>query len=536
MATSRTIPMPWDEASRLEAVRALRLLDTPPEERFDRITRIARDMFGVRMALINLVDADRQWSKSRLGLDAPEVPRIMSFCSHAILQDDIFLIQDASLDPRFADNAFVAGDPGIRFYAGKPLHSLDGKKVGTLCLLDTRPHTLTDEERGKLTSLSAWAEREVNAYISDADAARRWEYKLRLAHVLEHAIEGVLSISLDGVIETVNPAACQMFRLGAADLIGRNVRDILPQADHARHDAFMERMRLDSGPEKPLEFEVTGKRGDGELFPAEVSLRKLGSGDQVIYAGVVRDISERRHLERARSAFVSSVSHELRTPLTSVVGALGLLREEFSGLSVAETTELLEIAYLNGQRLQSLINDILDIEKLDAGMMRFSADVVQVGSLVSEACRLNLPFASKYKVRLECEGADMQGSIRVDASRINQVLTNLISNACKFSPRDAAVVVSSRVDGGMVRISVRDHGPGISDEFRSRIFQRFAQGPSDRKVKNEGTGLGLSLAKTMVEKMGGRIGFDSVAGQGATFHVSFPLVPAAAESVFTEAS
>lgn len=526
MAISDDFPIAWDEASRLEAVHALRLLDTPPEERFDRVTRIAKDMFRVPMALINLVDANRQWSKSRQGLDTPEVPRILSFCSHAILQDDVFMVEDACRDGRFADNPLVAGEPNIRFYAGQPLYSIDGKKVGTLCLLDTVARHLTEDEKGKLRSLGAWAEREVNAYINDTDAMRRWENKLRLAHVLEHATEGVLSVSLDGMIETANPAACQIFRYSATELIGRPIRDLIPASEHERHESYMDRLRSEEGQQLRTAVEATGVRKDGEAFPAEVSFRRIRIGNQSLFTGIVRDISERKHVERTRSGFISSVSHELRTPLTSIVGALGILKEEGIDLTAGETAELVDIAYLNGQRLHALINDILDIEKLDAGMMPFVGETLSVQDLIQEACRLNGPFARKLEIELEVLVPDAPAHICVDRARCGQVLTNLISNACKFSPPGAVVTIAAEIKGSndFIRISVRDRGPGIAEEFRSRIFQRFAQGPSVRKAKNDGTGLGLSLSKSMVEKMGGRIGYDSVTGHGATFFIDFPAM------------
>jgi PAS domain S-box-containing protein len=523
VATPHDIPIAWDEASRLEAVRALRLLDTPPEERFDRITRIAKDLFQVPMALINLIDADRQWSKSRQGMDAQEIPRVSSFCSHAILQDDVFMIEDARGDQRFSDNAFVAGDPNIRFYAGQPLFSLDGKKVGTLCLLDTEARRLSDEEKNKLRGFAAWAQREVNASIADADAMRRWEHKMRLAHVLEHATEGVLGVSLDGIIDTANPAACQIFRYAATELVGRPIRDLVPLADHARHASYMDKLRGESMPRVRAAIETTGVRRGGETFPMEVSFRKIDAGSQSFFTGIVRDISERKQLEEARSGFISSVSHELRTPLTSIVGALGMLKEESGNLTASETAELLDIAYLNGQRLHALINDILDIEKLDAGMMPMRAETVTLVELIDEACRLNGPFARKLGVHLRADVPDQSMQIRVDSARCGQVLTNLISNACKFSPAAGEVLIKADLVDAHARISVRDQGPGIADDFRSRIFQRFSQGAPLQKAKNDGTGLGLSLSKAMVEKMGGRIGYDSVAGQGATFFIEFPL-------------
>ena len=155
--------LPEDESARLAALRALQVLDTPPEERFDRITRVAQRLFGVPIALISLVDAERQWFKSCLGLDLRETSRDVSFCGHAILGDDVLVIPDARQDPRFADNPLVTGALHLRFYAGQPLRDHQGYRLGTLCLLDHAPRDFTADDRQMLRDLAVWAEAELNA-------------------------------------------------------------------------------------------------------------------------------------------------------------------------------------------------------------------------------------------------------------------------------------------------------------------------------------------------------------------------------------
>ena len=152
---------PLDEQARLEALQSLGVLDTPPEERFDRLTRIARQLFGVPIALVSLIDSERQWFKSADGLDASETPRDISFCGHAILGDDVFIIPDATQDPRFADNPLVTGEPHIRFYAGCPIRHADGSKLGTLCIIDRQPRILEMGELIAMRDLAALAEREL---------------------------------------------------------------------------------------------------------------------------------------------------------------------------------------------------------------------------------------------------------------------------------------------------------------------------------------------------------------------------------------
>ena len=148
---------PANEAVRIQALHGLNVLDSAPEERFDRLTRLAKRLFNVPIALVTLVDKDRQWFKSCVGLDVNETPRDVSFCGHAILQDELLLVPDAKQDKRFHDNPLVTGEPNIRFYAGYPLTVPNGNKMGTLCLIDTKPRELDDEERGLLRDLAGMA-------------------------------------------------------------------------------------------------------------------------------------------------------------------------------------------------------------------------------------------------------------------------------------------------------------------------------------------------------------------------------------------
>ena len=163
-------PIPEDERSRLHALRELNILDTPPEERFDRLTRLARRLFNVPIALVSLVDEDRQWFKSNAGLEITETPRVNSFCAHAINQNDVFTVRDTLEDNRFQDNPLVKGDPRIRFYAGCPLHVPNGKRLGTFCVIDREPRTLTGDETEMLRDLAALAEQElVAAHLATMD-------------------------------------------------------------------------------------------------------------------------------------------------------------------------------------------------------------------------------------------------------------------------------------------------------------------------------------------------------------------------------
>jgi signal transduction histidine kinase len=246
---------------------------------------------------------------------------------------------------------------------------------------------------------------------------------------------------------------------------------------------------------------------------------------QIETRGLLRDLryaTERKRLDRLKDEFVSSVSHELRTPLTSISVSLALLMGKPAGTLPDSAVRLLAIAHTNSQRLVRLVNDILDIETMESGQVAFNFRRVEVRSLIEQAIEANRAFAAGCGVRIRLEGAFAVGEVRADSDRLAQVVTNLLSNAIKFSPADSEVVVAIEKGPDVVRISVRDHGPGISLDFKPRIFERFAQADATNARQKGGTGLGLSIVKQMVDRLGGDVGFADAPGGGTIFHVELP--------------
>ena len=264
-------------------------------------------------------------------------------------------------------------------------------------------------------------------------------------------------------------------------------------------------------------------RKDGSSFPVEYTstpLRKEGAiGGAVI---TFKDITERQKVDRMKNEFVSTVSHELRTPLTSIKGALDLIRGGVSGDLPDKLSSMIDIAYTNTDRLVRLINDILDIEKIESGNMEFRFQPTEIGPLLEQAVQANMAYGVEFEVRFVLEDVP-EATVNGDPDRLTQVLTNLLSNAAKFSPAGAEVAITAARRNGTVRLSVRDRGPGVPEEHRDRLFEKFTQADSSDARQKGGTGLGLSISKAIVEKHGGTIGFTTALGEGSTFFVDLPV-------------
>lgn len=778
-------PIPQNEADRLAALQATELLDTACEARFDRLTHLVQQCMDAGIVLISLVDKERQWFKSRQGLDTCETCRNISFCGHAILDDDIFEVSDARADSRFADNPLVTEAPFIRFYAGAPL-LFAGQRIGTLCLISSVPRKLTAKERLILREFADAVEQEIKdrqqehakqelatsrdqfqrlvanipgiTYRCKADAdwtmlymssgidslsgypasdfidnqlrsyasviytddrervslavteaialKQSWLLQYRMLHKDGHICwveergraefddQGQLSF-LDGLIldiseekrlkrqlitltsqlpgvvyqyqhwpdgrtafpyaspaiqkiygvtpEQVKEDASLVFsKLYAEDLpaliasieqsgrdltiwqheyrvyreggtlawlSGRALPEKMPdgsilwhgyiqditetkqyylQLELANRELELVRERLNTASENaligfwqanletgdlwwsPVIYQIFGFdeantqpsaalfkstvhpddwrlikqsekmaletgihdvvhriiRPDGSIrWVHELARMSPAENKQHVFIGSVQDVTERVQLQQLKDEFISTVSHELRTPLTSIKGALGLLNSGTLGEAPQSMSQLLQVAHSNSERLSQLINDLLDIEKLVAGKMRFDLHAVEVNAELEYALHNLQPYANQYSVELQLQPITPELSITADKFRLQQVITNLVSNAIKFSGKNSIVKVAATRQADQIRIEIQDSGIGIASEFQPRIFERFAQADGSSSRQSGGTGLGLAICKELVEQMGGSIGFSSVLYQGAVFFFMLPIHP-----------
>ena len=402
----KSAPKPNNEAARLRKLSALEILDTLEEQAYDDLTYLAAQICETPIALVSLVDHERQWFKSRHGLDATETPREVAFCAHAILGDEVFVVENSDLDERFHDNPLVTAAPHVKFYAGAPLVMEDDLKVGTLCVIANEPRAITPLQQQALAALA---------------------------------------------------------------------RQVVSQLE----------LRL--------------------------KVRELQS------------------LDKSKDEFISTVSHELRTPLTSINGSLSLLLNDKAGKLQERQHQMVEIAARNTGRLLGIVNDILDLAKLEAGKLEIRQDRHNLVTLLEDAVELNRPYCAQCHcdLQLKFDPRDRATLIDCDENRMVQVLSNLITNAAKFSPDEDTVEVTLVIEGDYARIEVTDHGPGITAEQQQHLFERFKQIGSGVNRKMPGTGLGLRISKQLVELHAGTIGLESVPGERTTFFVSLPLAQTA---------
>lgn len=322
----------------------------------------------------------------------------------------------------------------------------------------------------------------------------------------------------------MNRSAVKRLNWDASDLESKTLSD-LPRNDGIDRiiDACRD-LRQRGGTTVHLDTDFLG-------MAAHVTIKLISqTGAPARILVLASDISDRVERDQRMSDFLSAVSHELRSPMTSIKGAMGLVLSGSAGELSPKARNLVEIAHRNADRLVLIINDILDLQKIANGQMEFEIVDTDLAELVREAERASGMLQQRFGVSVEIVGADVPMPFRTDANRVVQVLTNLLSNAYKFSNLGGKITISVSQRNGFARIGVTDQGQGIPYQDQHKVFEKFADMSNSDRVAKGGTGLGLNICKTIVEHLGGSIGFDSLEGEGTTFYFTLPCAESDAVS------
>ncbi|MCQ8783329.1 PAS domain S-box protein [Mangrovibrevibacter kandeliae] len=501
----------------------------------ERFTVIARDVTQEKRMTIALANTEKRWNfaleSARMGVfdvDVREGRSIVSPTWMTMLGFD----EDERIDTRSewakrlhpedrdrvlaAQEACIAGRTERSDIAYRIRH-----KQGHYIWLRATAVALERDGSGRAGRLIG-AQKDITD-LKTAEAALRTS-ESRLQSAILNAPTGMALVDLDGKWLTVNDALCQLIGYPREQLVARSLAE-LTHPDDVRVDREQLKQLL-AGGIASYQVEKRYLHSDGHAISCLLSLSlSLGpDGQPQYYIAQVQDLTQQKEMDRIKSDFVATVSHELRTPLTSIRGSLGLVVGAAASDLPPNVVRLLSIAHKNCERLILLINDILDFEKLARGAMPMNFRRHTVSELIEHALEANQSYADQFGVSiLYHPGAASDCLVEVDAGRLQQVMANLLSNAAKYSPAGGVVEIRTSRQDACMRIAIRDHGNGIPEEFRARIFERFSQADSSATREKGGTGLGLHISKQMIELMGGKIGFDSKTGEGATFWIELPV-------------
>jgi protein-histidine pros-kinase len=364
------------------------------------------------------------------------------------------------------------------------------------------------------------------------------ESEERFRSVVESAIDAVIVADIDGTIISWNKSAEKIFLYAEEEILGKPLTILMPERCRNAHLAGLKHF-ISTG-----EYTIIGKivemyglRKDGTEFPIEISLGTWKTEKGIFFSGIIHDITERKKAEELRlekerleyaskekSEFIASMSHELRTPLNAIIGFSEILKMKMAGELSEKQMHYVNNIYTSGDFLLNLINDILDLSKVEAGKIELNIEKIPVATTIDEATVLIKEMAAIHNVNIKKEIDPGLEFVDADKQRIKQVLFNLLSNAVKFSKEEGGTVtISAKKEGDMAQFSVSDTGIGIKPENLGKLFQKFEQLEPGISAKYGGTGLGLAICKQLVELHGGRMWAESKYGEGSIFTFILPL-------------
>jgi PAS domain S-box-containing protein len=520
----------------LAALRELELFDLKEKERFARVTRLATHIFNAPIACVSLVEADEEWFVSCHGTEMSGGSRENSFCAHTILSTETLVIPNMLDDPRFVENPQVTGELNIRFYAGHPICAPDGSRIGAISIRDHQPRNLGAQEHVLLEDLAHMVEDEIRV-----SRVARLESEILERKVIQERAEKEhrnffdLSIDLlciagfDGYYKTLSPSWELVTGYSLEELMSVPFVEFVHPGD--RESTNREAGRNAEGA-TTLYFENRYICKDGSIrwlfWTATPDFE-----NELIYA-VARDMTQRKEWEdalnrakeeaelasHAKSDFLASMSHELRTPLNSVIGFAKVLAADKSAPLSEKQANYLERISANGEHLLELINEVLDLAKIEAGRVVINYEAADISEIIGDVVAQFEPQVSNKPTALTTEIPENVQPLTADVRLLRQILFNLIGNAVKFTP-EGSVVVRLHVDkdGRPRTIEVEDSGIGIPKDKLEAVFESFEQLDSSTARAFQGTGLGLSICRSLCSALNYRLSVESEMGEGSTFRV-----------------
>ena len=516
---------PWNEIARLAALREAEVLDTAAEETFDSLVRAAATICHVPIALVSLIDADRQWFKASIGLDTRETPRDLAFCAHAILGDETFVVEDAHRDPRFSDNPLVTGDPRVRFYAGSPIITGDGQALGTVCVIDHQPRQLTAGQleglRGLAHTAGAYLDlrrtvralADTNRALVEVRAAEA-ETQSSLAELLDLAHDLIQVTDLDGCARFTNRAWKEALGYSERELADLRPIDIVAP----EHKAWVvaQREALGRGTNVALETFALIAADGHRVFVEGKGSPVFKAGKVIGFRSVLRDVTATREAQRAKREQVTAAANGLRGPLATLSGALSYLAD--SPLPPSERT-VLDVARTATDRLQEQVQDLLDLQRLQAGDVPVQRELLSPASLLEAAMPRVARTVRERSLTLSSQAMTPQ-LVLADRRLIVQVIGGMLGHAARAASAGSQLTVAAGVvESGRVRFSFHSDDDSIPPEELRAIFDPPEQRPAGGTPP---MGLALPIAGLIVKAHEGAIGASAADGRGNTLWFELP--------------